>query len=106
MGHRVVLDSPDSGRTEYRYDLGGNLGSLITANLEDEGKQIRYLYTFNRLDKIDYPEMTDVNYSYGAPGETFNRAGKLVTLEDESGIEELYYGKLGEVVRSSKTFVS
>jgi YD repeat-containing protein len=56
LGRNVVLDNPDLGRTELRYDPAGNLKAKITANLAALGQQIRYLYTFNRLDRIDYPQ--------------------------------------------------
>jgi RHS repeat-associated protein len=102
LGRNVLLDNPDLGRTEYRFDQAGNLGARITANLAAAGKQIRYLYTFDRLDRIDYPQSPDVVYTYGAPGAPFNRADRIVTVADESGVEERSYGKLGEVVQTVK----
>ncbi|HEX3130666.1 MAG TPA: SpvB/TcaC N-terminal domain-containing protein, partial [Thermoanaerobaculia bacterium] len=103
LGRNVLLDSPDAGRTELRYDRGGNLGARITANLAARGRQIRYLRTFHRLDRVDYPDMPDVVYAYGAPGASNFRAGRVATVADESGTEELFYGRLGEVVRRTKT---
>src|SRR6185295_3679380 len=64
---------------------------------------IRYLYTFNRLDRVDYPQSPDVAFTYGPPGAPFNRANRIATVADESGIEERSYGKLGEVVQTVKT---
>jgi RHS repeat-associated protein len=106
LGRNVVLDSPDAGRTELRYDRGGNLGARITANLAARGQQIRYLRTFHRLDRVDYPQMPDVVYAYGAPGAPDFRAGRVATVTDESGTEELSYGRLGEVVRRTRTATS
>ncbi|HKV12820.1 MAG TPA: SpvB/TcaC N-terminal domain-containing protein, partial [Thermoanaerobaculia bacterium] len=103
LGQNVVLDSPDAGRTEMRYDRGGNLGARITANLAARGQQVRYLYKLNRLERIDYPQSPDVVYTYGAPGAPAFRAGRLATVTDESGTEELFYDPLGQVVRRTKT---
>jgi RHS repeat-associated protein len=103
LGRRTLIDSPDAGRTEYRWDLGGNLGARITANLAARGQQIRYLYRFHRLETIDYPETPDVAYTYGAPGAPDGRADRVATIADESGVEERFYGKLGELVRTVKT---
>jgi RHS repeat-associated protein len=102
LGQRIALDNPDSGRTEYRYDLGGNVAAIQTAKLRALGQMINYNYTFNRLDGIDYPERTDVAYQYGAPGATDNSAGRIVQITDESGTETRSYGKLGEIVRSAR----
>jgi len=103
LGQRVAVDSPDAGRTELRYGLGGDLGARITAELAARGEQIRYRYTFHRLDRIDYPEIPDAVFTYGPPGAPANRANRIATATDESGAEELFYGKLGETVRTVKT---
>ncbi|HSF43824.1 MAG TPA: SpvB/TcaC N-terminal domain-containing protein [Thermoanaerobaculia bacterium] len=103
LGHNVVLDSPDAGRTEYRWDLAGNLGAKITANLAARGRQIRYLYTFNRLDRIDYPESPDVVFTWGGPGAPHNRANRVASVADESGTEERFFDRLGNIVRTVKT---
>lgn len=103
LGRNTVLDNPDLGRTESRYDPAGNLRAKITANLAAANQQIRYLYTYHRLDRIDYPASPDVAYTYGGPRALFNRANRIVTVADASGIEERSYGKLGEVVQTVKT---
>jgi YD repeat-containing protein len=54
LGRRTVIDNPDTGRTETRYDLAGNAIARITANLAKTGKQISYDY--NRLKTISYPD--------------------------------------------------
>ncbi|HEX7185573.1 MAG TPA: SpvB/TcaC N-terminal domain-containing protein [Thermoanaerobaculia bacterium] len=106
LGRNVVLDNPDAGRTEHRYDPAGNLGAKITANLASLGQQIRYFYTFSRLDRIDYPQSPDVVFTYGGPGAPSNRANRVVTVTDESGTEERSYDKFGNVVLTVKTINS
>lgn len=103
LGRRIVIDSPDAGRTEARFDLAGNLGARIPAHLAERGQQIRYLYTFNRLDRIDYPETPDVLYTYGGPGASGFRGNRIATVTDESGIEERSYTGLGGLARTVKT---
>jgi RHS repeat-associated protein len=106
LGRTVTIDNPDLGRVESRYDPAGNLGAKINANLAGRGQQIRYLRTYNRLDRIDYPQSPDVVYTYGGPSAPFNRANRIATVTDASGVEERSYGKLGEVVQTVKTVSS
>ncbi|HMB55425.1 MAG TPA: deaminase domain-containing protein, partial [Thermoanaerobaculia bacterium] len=102
LGRRVVVDDPDAGRTEHRYSLAGNLGAEITSNLAAAGQQIGYRYTFHRLDAIDFPVSPDVAYTYGEPGADCNRANRVVTVSDESGVETRCYSALGQMIESSK----
>ncbi|CAK8710557.1 hypothetical protein GKODMF_00765 [Candidatus Electrothrix gigas] len=108
MGRRTRIDSPDAGLTEYVFDPASNLVEKITANLRAEGKAIKYDYTYNRLDGIEYPDYTgnNVSYTYGAPGAAFNRADRIVTVTDESGSEKRFYGPLGETVKTIKYVAS
>jgi RHS repeat-associated protein len=108
LGRRTAIDSPDAGKTEMLYDLASNLIAKITANLRAEGKQINYTYDFNRLASIAYPTFTgnNVTYRYGEPGAADNRAGRITLVTDESGTEERFYGKLGEITKEIKTVAS
>ena len=108
LGRRTVLETPDSGRTETVYDLASNPVSRITANLRAENKQIAFDFDFTRLVAITYPKFPDnnVTYTYGAPGAADNRAGRVTVVTDESGSEQRFYGKLGEVTREIKAIDS
>jgi len=106
VGQMVVLDNLDAGRTEYRYDLGGNLAAKETANLRAHSQLITYQYDRNRLTGITYPTSAPVVYTYGGSGASFGRAGRVITQTDESGVEERFYGQLGEIVKTVKTFAS
>ncbi|MGB5685000.1 MAG: RHS repeat-associated core domain-containing protein, partial [Candidatus Electrothrix sp.] len=57
---------------------------------------------------IEYPDYTgnNVSYTYGAPGATFNRADRIVTVTDASGSEERFYGPLGETIKTIKYVAS
>lgn len=104
LGRRTSIVSPDAGRTDLEYDLASNLTAKITANLRAAGRRVTYTYDINRLTTITYPDFpgNNVRYSFGAPGAAGNRAGRITRVEDESGSEDRFYGKLGEVTREVK----
>ncbi|WP_437678724.1 SpvB/TcaC N-terminal domain-containing protein [Sorangium sp. So ce131] len=111
VGRMVALTSPDMGRAEWRYDLSGNVGARQTAKLAAAppgNKLIRYVYTHNRLDRVDYPDSTDVEYSYGGPGAAGdangNRAGRLLEERSEAGTKTFEYDRLGNVKKLTNVF--
>jgi RHS repeat-associated protein len=105
LGRRTAVQAPDTGRTEYQYDLAGNKVAEITPNLRASGGQVNYDYQFNRLIGVRYPTFSgnNVTYTYGAPGAADNRAGRISRVTDESGTDERFYGKLGEAVKEVRT---
>lgn len=107
LGRRVSRKHPDAGTTTYAFDLAGNLIEVVTANLAKKAQAITYTYDFERLTDITYPENLEnnVKYTYGAPGATDNRVGRIVLQEDATGAQESFYGPLGEVVKSVRTIV-
>jgi RHS repeat-associated protein len=107
FGRRTLRKHPDAGITTYSYDLAGNLSSLTTANLTTAGLAINYTYDFERLTQITYPQNPEnnVKYTYGATGDSDNRAGRIVLQEDATGAQEFFYGQLGEVVKNARTIV-
>jgi RHS repeat-associated protein len=108
FGRRTLIDSPDAGRVEFGYDLASNLTSRSTGVLRSQSKQISYDYDYDRLKTISYPNFpgNNVSYSYGAPGAADNRADRITKVVDESGAEELFYGKQGEITKEIKTVAS
>ncbi len=90
------------------YDAASNLTQKITANLAAKNQAIQYDYDFNRLKTITYPSFHENNvaYQYGPPGAPNNAAGRITVVSDESGKEERFYGKLGEIVKETKTVAS
>ncbi len=105
LGRRTVLDSPDAGRTESRYDAAGNLTAKITANLKAAGQQVTYAYEYNRLTQVDYPtfDKNDVSYEYGAPGADHRAAGRITKVTDAAGTVTRKYGPLGETTEETRT---
>lgn len=108
LGRRTVLDNPDSGRTETVYDAASNAIATITPNLRAEGKQVSYDYDLHGLTAVAYPNFpgNNLTYAYGPPGAPNNRAGRITKVTDESGAEERFYGKLGEVTKEIRTVAS
>lgn len=107
LGRRTVVDNPDTGKTETTYDLASNSIAEVTANLRGANQQISYRYDFDRLVSVSYPNFpaNNVSYTYGAPGASDNRAGRITHVVDQAGSEDRYYGKLGETTKEVRTVV-
>ncbi|MFJ6352732.1 SpvB/TcaC N-terminal domain-containing protein [Streptomyces sp. NPDC092046] len=105
LGRRVSYDSPDTGRTETRYDLAGNVTSKITANLRAADKAVEYDYEYSRLKAVRYPTFpaNNVSYSYGAPGAAHNAASRVSEIHDAAGTVQRVYGALGELTKETRT---
>ena len=90
------------------YDAYGNLLTKLTAELRkriSDKAPVTYTYDYERLSEVLYPKnlFNRVTYTYGKPGEKYNRAGRLVLVEDASGGEAYYYGNQGEVVKTVRS---
>ena len=104
LGRRTALESLDSGRQEFFYDECSNLIRENNSVLRENNKQINYEYDgLNRLVKIDYPDTEDTVYTYGGANDTHGAAGKILSVTDASGTLEYEYGKLGEVIKETRT---
>ena len=104
LGRRTALESLDSGRQEFFYDGCSNLVRENNSVLRENNKQIVYEYDgLNRLIRIDYPDTEDTLYTYGGPNDSHGAAGKILKSEDASGTIEYEYGKLGEVIKETRT---
>lgn len=99
-GLRTVLDNPDTGKIEERFDRMGNRVALVEANHRNNTAEVRYEYDRDRLTKIVYPSKPAVTFQYGQAGAPFGRAGRIEKVTDETGSREHFYGALGEVKRT------
>ena len=111
LGQKTKVRHPDAGEVECSYDAAGNLIKKLTAQIKktisaDAG--ITYTYDYNRLKEVLYPEnlFNRVTYTYGEPGDEYGRAGRLALVEDASGGEAYYYGKMGEVTKTVRTVMA
>ncbi|MDI2131271.1 SpvB/TcaC N-terminal domain-containing protein [Yinghuangia seranimata] len=107
-GRRTVLDSPDAGRTETRYDLAGNPVAKTTANLRAADTSIEYDYDYSRLKAVRYPTFpaNNVTYAYGAPGAPDNAASRITEIHDAAGTVTRGYGPLGETAKETRTITA
>ena len=107
LGRLTARTHPDAGTDTYAYDGAGNMTTHATQVLSDSSKTINYYYTYNRLDSIVYPDnkQNNVRYTYGGPSATHNQRGRIALLEDASGFQTFFYGKMGEVTENNRTFV-
>ena len=102
-GRRTSMHNPDTGTVSMFYDPAGNLIRKITPNLRETGESIKYTYFYKRLIKVNYPNMSDIIYTYGNPGESWNRAGRIAVVDNGNMNEKLYYGQLGETLKSKRS---
>ena len=107
LGRRTALESLDSGRQEFFYDECSNLVRESSSVLRENNKQIVYEYDgLNRLVKIDYPDTEDTVYTYGGANSTHGAANRILSVTDASGTIEYEYGKLGEVIKETRTLAT
>ena len=108
LGRRTALESKDSGRQEFFYDECSNVVRENNSVLRESNKQILYEYDgLNRLIKIDYPDSEDTIYTYGnASDKSVGAAGKILYVTDASGTLEYEYGRLGEVIKETRTLAT
>jgi RHS repeat-associated protein len=70
---------------------------------------VRYYTTtiLTELQKLSIPKngQNKVEYSYGAPSDTLGRAGRISLIQDASGGQEFFYGRLGEIVKTIRTVI-
>ncbi len=111
FGRRTEINNPDMGRVVTNYDLASNVIAKITPNLRSESEEIAYDYEYTRLIAINYPDFpgNNVTYDYGDPGDGLapndNQLGRIIQVNDQSGVEQRFYGKLGEITKEIKTVV-
>ena len=107
LGRMFQIVSPDAGRTEWRFDLSGNVGAKITARLAALGQQIGYEYDFSRLKRVDYPDIADTSFEYGGPDDTGdergNLAGRVKHEESQAGTRDYEYDWMGNVAQESSS---
>ena len=105
FGRRTKLEHPDSGISNYEYDLAGNLISRTNAN----NQTVAYEYDFNRLKAVNYPDFPEnnVKYFYGKAKDQAtmdnNAVGRLTYQTDATGTQMFKYGKLGELIYNRRS---
>ena len=107
LGRMTQRVHPDAGTDTYLYDGAGNMVKHATQVLAIAGETVNYYYSYNRLDSIIYPinPQNNVRYTYGDSTAGNNQRGRIALMEDASGFQTFFYGKMGEVTENNRTFV-
>ena len=103
LGRRVETNHPASGLTTWMYAPAGNILSMQRAN----GEETRYLYSFDRLMSISYPDHPEdsVSYTYGGANDPHNGCGRVVSRSDGSGTLDYRYDQMGNVIEEDRVVV-
>jgi RHS repeat-associated protein len=109
-GRATRIATPDSGLTEFTYDAAGDLIAKVDPNLRSAHLSVSYVYQFNRVVRVVRPISGDITFEYGQPPPPNarapeNGAARIVRIVDEAGEETRGYGRLGEVVRTTRTLI-
>ncbi|MCQ2230623.1 MAG: hypothetical protein MJZ30_02055 [Paludibacteraceae bacterium] len=106
-GRPLSVSHPSVGSISLAYDNAGNLIKRRTQKLTDEGNAIEYGYEYNRLVSISYKDHPENNVfiTYGGVNAHHNRIGKVALVQDGTGAQEFYYGRLGELTKVRRTIV-
>ncbi len=92
------------GELTYSYDDAGNLLSV-----KKNGEEVvKYTYKLNQLTAIEYPKASynNVKFAYGDKNAKYNRVGQIEYIEDAVGAEELFYGNMGDVIKTRRSIVA
>ncbi|MDR0828943.1 MAG: hypothetical protein LBN95_02380, partial [Prevotellaceae bacterium] len=104
LGRTVSIDHPSRGLTFWTYDSA-------TANVKKE-TNAKGEVTFFEYDVLGRPTakhysvnpQNDVYYQYGDPN-TGYQSGRLVKLQDATGVSEYEYGNMGEVTAQNRMHI-
>lgn len=99
LGRRTVLEDPNAGTYRYKYDGEGRLVEQIGP--DGKSMHLRYSAIGDLLEK-ELPDGAVHRFYYGGAGAT-NAVGRLVNVEDGSGVLELAYDERGNVIERRRT---
>jgi len=101
VGNTVAVTSPDSGRREWRYCVGGYVCTEESPNERAAGRLTKYAYDRDRLKTITYPNDVAATYVYGNASEKGAAGGyhanRVKQRTDEAGQFTYAYDALGNV---------
>ena len=106
LGRKIEINNPDKGTTNYQYDFSGNLTNLRTANLNSTGSSISYIYDYNRLINIIFPENSDGTLNISNVEYQYDSFGRLVHRQDATGYQSFDYGNMNEIVADTRVVVT
>ncbi|WP_084566675.1 RHS repeat-associated core domain-containing protein [Chryseobacterium piscicola] len=103
LGRSIEKKSPDTGDSGYKYDLSGKLIASYNANLKATNEEVFYIYNFDQLTEVNYPNHS-VKYTYG---QNLNEEkGRLIKQSDRTGTESYKYDFLGNINETMRIVVA
>ena len=102
IGRVIHIDRPDQGITKTSYDPAGHIIDIETS----QGEHISYKYNYDQLTSKTYSERywNDSHYEYGSPTDG-NASGRVIKIQDASGIKERKYDRMGNIDHERHTIV-
>ncbi|MBK7880259.1 MAG: RHS repeat protein [Saprospiraceae bacterium] len=115
-GRRTQWIHPDAGTNTYTYDNLGQLMTMVTPNLAITSDEIIYKSdALGRIKSITYPDyanstpnINNVKYEYypATTGGVDNNRGRLMLVQDATGLRKYEYGSQGEIVKDIRTIIA
>ncbi len=104
LGRRTKLVNPDTGALRFDLDPAGNVIRKYDPNLDQAGRFIHYVYDYDQLVKIEYPDSSrNVTYVYGKLADADkNGVGRIVEVQDDAGVEKRSYDELGSLASTTR----
>ncbi|MDR0829315.1 MAG: hypothetical protein LBN95_04275 [Prevotellaceae bacterium] len=103
LGRKTRVEHPSRGISTWSYD-----GATEQVKQENNplGSILYYYDEIGRPKKISYSydNINDVQYRYGAPN-TGYQSGRLIKLQDATGVSEYEYDDVGNVVKQTKMHI-
>lgn len=94
---------PNTVTTHYVYDEAGNLITKVEGYGTALARTVNYEYdAASRLIEIDYPNDTDVTFSYDETDVTHG-IGRLTRMTDASGTTRYSYDERGNITQDKRT---
>ncbi len=100
LGRRTSYSEDNLGENYFYdgYNLAVKRSSWLDGGTQPRHKDITYRYTAHRLDSVIYSDSTlPTVYSY-------DNAGRVASVLDESGRMDYAYGSMGEVTAETRTY--
>ena len=92
----------DTEQPTTSYDPAGHITDIET----NQGEHISYKYNYDQLTSKTYSERywNDSHYEYGSPTDG-NASGRVIKIQDASGIKERKYDRLGNIIHERHTIL-
>ncbi|MCU7612967.1 hypothetical protein N0B16_00800 [Chryseobacterium sp. GMJ5] len=105
FGRNIKKTEPDAGESGFEYDMSGKLVTSYNANLKAITEVDKYLYNYDQLKEVIYPDH-HVNFEYGQQAGIPEERGRLIKQTDRTGTQTFKYDLLGNVRENMRIVVA